>query len=107
MQFTIVLASILSVASALAITERTPVSVSGPQAGMLLRRHAPGGPVCGGDRTPLCCQLDVDGILNLSCEDAGQVHSTEHFIATCAETGRTAECCTLATGTEGLLCTEA
>jgi hypothetical protein len=38
---------------------------------------------------------------------AGPVETTEEFEATCAETGLTAECCVLAVGADGLLCTAA
>ncbi|KAF2739656.1 hypothetical protein EJ04DRAFT_519318 [Polyplosphaeria fusca] len=107
MQFSIVLASILSLASAAAISELKPVKVSGPAAGKLVPRHPKFGDVCGPLQTPLCCQLDVDGVANLNCENAGPVHSTEQFEATCAKTGLTAECCVLPVGSDGLICTAA
>ncbi|KAF2116292.1 fungal hydrophobin-domain-containing protein [Lophiotrema nucula] len=103
MQFTVILTSILSVASAAAITERSlPTKLFGRDAGKLVRRD-----VCGPLESPLCCQLDVEGVANLNCENAGSVSTTEEFEATCAETGLTAECCVLAVGTDGLLCTAA
>jgi hypothetical protein len=49
MQFTIVLATLLSLTSAAAVTKR--------QSG-----------VCGALSSPLCCQLDVLGVANLNCE---------------------------------------
>lgn len=67
MQFTVVFASILSLASAAAIAESSPAKVSGPAAGKLVPHHPSG--VCGPLQTPLCCQLDIDGVVNLNCEN--------------------------------------
>ncbi|KAF2247939.1 hypothetical protein BU26DRAFT_565362 [Trematosphaeria pertusa] len=103
MQFTLALTSLLSLTSAVAIMERSPAKLSGRSAGKLVARAG----VCGPLQTPLCCQLDVDGVANLNCENAGDVSTTEEFEATCAETGLTAECCVLPVGADGLLCTAA
>jgi hypothetical protein len=56
MQFTIVLATLLSVASAGAITKRYPATLVERAAG-----------VCGGLATALCCQTDVEGVADLNC----------------------------------------
>jgi hypothetical protein len=80
--------------------------------------------ICGPLSTPLCCQLDVEGVANLNCENgtscidngrviradeatAGPVTSIEEFEATCAATGTSAQCCVLALGADGLVCTGA
>ncbi|KAF2849918.1 hypothetical protein T440DRAFT_362927, partial [Plenodomus tracheiphilus IPT5] len=84
----ITLAALLTTASAAAIAPR--------QSG-----------VCGALATPLCCQLDVLGVANLNCENAGTVATTEEFTALCAETGTSAQCCVLPLGADGLLCTGA
>ncbi|KAF2262741.1 hypothetical protein CC78DRAFT_569595 [Lojkania enalia] len=116
MQFSILLSSILSLASAAAISERSPTKVSGRDAGRLVQRDGP----CSELYAPLCCQLDVSGVANLNCESVrdqashkslfyqiGDVETTEEFEAICAETGLTAECCVLAVGSDGLVCTAA
>ncbi|KAH7135881.1 fungal hydrophobin-domain-containing protein [Dendryphion nanum] len=103
MHFILPLTSLLTLTSALVLVDRTPAKLSGPQAGKLIARSG----VCGPLQTPLCCQLDVSGVANLNCENAAGVKTTEAFQATCAETGRTAECCVLAVGADGLLCTAA
>jgi hypothetical protein len=117
MQFTLVLASLLSLTSAAAITKRHPATLVDRQSG-----------VCGALRTPLCCQLDVLGVATLNCANgtvilsnlphkvrmnctdylsAGPVTSAEEFEALCAETGTSAQCCILPVGADGLLCTGA
>ncbi|KAF2690064.1 hypothetical protein K458DRAFT_328192, partial [Lentithecium fluviatile CBS 122367] len=63
--------------------------------------------VCGALQTPLCCQLDVLGVANLNCANAGPVETTEEFEALCAETGTSAQCCAVPLGADGLLCTGA
>ncbi|KAI8935259.1 hypothetical protein NX059_007848 [Plenodomus lindquistii] len=88
MQFIVALAALLSTASAAAITAR--------QSG-----------VCGPLATPSCCQLDLLGVANLNCENAGVVATTEEFEAVCAETGTSAQCCVLPLGADALLCTGA
>ncbi|KAK4495885.1 hypothetical protein PRZ48_013153 [Zasmidium cellare] len=56
--------------------------------------------------TPLCCQLDVDGVLDATCESpSGDPSSKSDFEADCASTGKTAECCTLPLDGDALLCT--
>lgn len=65
MQFTIAFTTLLAVASAAAVSQRSPVSVKGRDAGKLVARDG----VCGGISNPLCCQLDVSGVANLNCEN--------------------------------------
>lgn len=46
--------------------------------------------------TPQCCQVDVDGVLDLTCESPESgLTSVEDFEASCAASGTTAQCCTL------------
>jgi hypothetical protein len=109
MQLTIVLATLLSVASAAAVPTE-----------LLTRRSS----VCGPLSSPLCCELDVEGVATLNCANgespiqygfgrtltqdiAGPVTTTAKFQATCAKTGTTAQCCILPLGTDGLVCTAA
>ncbi|KAH7083408.1 hypothetical protein BKA63DRAFT_152658 [Paraphoma chrysanthemicola] len=56
MQFAFTIASLLSLASAAAVTKRYPANLVERQSG-----------VCGALATPLCCQLDVLGVANLNC----------------------------------------
>jgi hypothetical protein len=56
MQFTIVLATLLSVASAGVMNKRYSATSVASASG-----------VCGGLATPLCCQTDVDGVADLDC----------------------------------------
>ena len=51
--------------------------------------------VCPALDSPMCCQLDVDGILDLTCEVPKDTSSVSAFTADCASTGYTAKCCTL------------
>ncbi|KAI0176053.1 fungal hydrophobin-domain-containing protein [Hypoxylon sp. FL1284] len=82
-------------ASSPASSSATPTAA--PQGGL--------GNICPGT-TPLCCQLDVDGILDLTCGSPAQdLNSIEEFESVCASTGLTAECCTLSLLGDGLLCT--
>ncbi|KAI8964851.1 fungal hydrophobin-domain-containing protein [Daldinia sp. FL1419] len=62
--------------------------------------------VCPLGDTPLCCQVDVDGIIDLTCGSPGvDLNSLDQFRSTCAETGLTAECCLLPLAGDALLCT--
>ncbi|CAA9956508.1 Hydrophobin [Pyrenophora teres f. maculata] len=63
--------------------------------------------LCGGLRTPLCCLTPVLGLIDLSCENAGDFTDLEAFEAECAMTGATAQCCTLPVGGEALVCNDA
>jgi hypothetical protein len=54
MQLTIVIATLLSLASAAAVPSKLLTRKSG---------------VCGALSTPLCCQLDVEGVADLNCEN--------------------------------------
>ncbi|KZM24336.1 uncharacterized protein EKO05_0005646 [Ascochyta rabiei] len=99
MQFSLAtITALLSLTSAAAITARSPTT------GRLVSRQAS---VCGALATPVCCQLDILGVANLNCENAGPVETTEDFTALCAETGTSAQCCALPLGTDSLLCTAA
>lgn len=51
--------TLLSLTSAVAITARSPII------GKLVARQ---GSVCGALATPVCCQLDALGVINLNCE---------------------------------------
>ncbi|KAL1801465.1 hypothetical protein ACET3X_001807 [Alternaria dauci] len=98
MQFTLAtMTALLSLTSAAAVTKRYTAT---------LVERASG--ICGGLATPLCCQLDVLGVANLNCANAGTgIETTEDFEAVCAESGTTAQCCVLPLGADGLLCTGA
>ncbi|KAI1779581.1 fungal hydrophobin-domain-containing protein [Hypoxylon cercidicola] len=62
--------------------------------------------ICPGGATPLCCQLDVDGILDLTCGSPSQdLSSIQELHEVCAAGGLTAKCCTLSMFGSGLLCT--
>ncbi|KAF2830721.1 hypothetical protein CC86DRAFT_402740 [Ophiobolus disseminans] len=89
MQYIIVLASLLSLTFAAPTTLDTRAGV------------------CGGVRVPVCCQLDVLGLSDLNCANAGPVATTAEFKALCAQTGTTAQCCVGALGTNALFCTGA
>ncbi|OTA84411.1 hypothetical protein M434DRAFT_83365, partial [Hypoxylon sp. CO27-5] len=55
---------------------------------------------------PLCCQVDIDGLLDLTCASPGRdLTSIEDFTAACAADGLTAECCALPILGDALLCT--
>jgi hypothetical protein len=54
MQLTIVFATLLSVAAAAAVPTELVTRQSG---------------VCGPLSSPLCCELDVEGVANLNCEN--------------------------------------
>lgn len=61
MQFTLAtLAALLSLTSAAAINARSPIT------GNLVSRQAS---VCGALSTPSCCELDVEGVADLNCEN--------------------------------------
>ncbi|KAJ4336807.1 hypothetical protein N0V87_005202 [Didymella glomerata] len=99
MQFALTtLTALLSLTSAAAINARFP------SVGKLVARQAG---VCGALATPVCCQLDVLGIANLNCENAGPITTTQEFTALCAESGTSAQCCALPLGADALLCTAA
>ncbi|KAH6663654.1 fungal hydrophobin-domain-containing protein [Halenospora varia] len=58
--------------------------------------------------TALCCELDVDGLLDVTCSPPSpRPASVEEFQATCAAAGKGAKCCTLPVLGEALLCTNA
>jgi hypothetical protein len=61
MQFLVVLTSLLSVASAAAVSPRYPAKLTG---GELSKRQSS---VCGSNTTPVCCQVDVLGVADTSC----------------------------------------
>ncbi|KAH7068686.1 fungal hydrophobin-domain-containing protein [Paraphoma chrysanthemicola] len=96
MHYTIAIASLLSLTSAAAVTKRYPATLVERQSG-----------VCGALATPSCCQLDVLGVADLNCANAGPVSSTEEFKTLCAETGTSAQCCVLPLGGDALVCTSA
>ncbi|OJD36027.1 fungal hydrophobin [Diplodia corticola] len=55
--------------------------------------------------TALCCQLDVLGVVDATCEQPSATLTTaDEFQDYCAESGRTAECCTLSLSIAGLVC---
>ncbi|KAI5360517.1 putative cerato-ulmin hydrophobin family, Hydrophobin superfamily [Septoria linicola] len=60
--------------------------------------------VCPALDTPLCCQLDVDGVLDLTCEAPDDTSSVSAFEKSCADTGSAAKCCTLPLAGDALLC---
>ncbi|KAF2816309.1 uncharacterized protein BDZ99DRAFT_376536 [Mytilinidion resinicola] len=51
--------------------------------------------ICGGDTSPVCCQLDVEGVADLNCQSPGDVSTVAEFEDACAAKGLSAECCTL------------
>ncbi|KAK0653220.1 Cerato-ulmin [Lasiodiplodia hormozganensis] len=54
---------------------------------------------------PLCCQLDVLGVVDATCTSPSATLTTvEEFQDYCADSGRTAECCTLSLTIAGLIC---
>ncbi|KAI1659978.1 fungal hydrophobin-domain-containing protein [Daldinia decipiens] len=62
--------------------------------------------ICPLGNTPLCCQVDIDGILDLTCgSPARDLNSIEEFVGSCADNGLTAECCVLPLIGDALLCT--
>lgn len=63
MQFSLILVSILSVASAAVISERSHSPVSGRATGELVARAN----VCGGLQGPFCCQTDAQGAVESNC----------------------------------------
>ncbi|KAI8632141.1 fungal hydrophobin-domain-containing protein [Xylariaceae sp. FL1651] len=64
------------------------------------------GNLCPGIDSPQCCQTDVDGIIDLTCESpAEEPQSIKQLSAICAEDGLTAQCCTLPLVGDALLCT--
>ncbi|GAB7332136.1 hypothetical protein MBLNU13_g04013t1 [Cladosporium sp. NU13] len=55
--------------------------------------------------TPQCCQLDVDGVLDLTCEaPESDLTTVDAFEKSCKSTGLTAMCCTLPVAGDALLC---
>ncbi|KAF1991219.1 hypothetical protein K402DRAFT_323470 [Aulographum hederae CBS 113979] len=95
-----ILTTLVTFASAGALKVRQPATFNGDIA--LLNKRAS---VCPALDTPLCCQLDVEGIIDTPCESPDDTSSVSAFEASCAETGYTAECCTLPLAGDGLLCT--
>ncbi|KAF2492116.1 hypothetical protein BU16DRAFT_620529 [Lophium mytilinum] len=96
MRFLLILSSALSLASAAAVTPRHPANLVG---GELTKRD-----VCGGDTSPVCCQLDVEGVADLNCQSPGDVATVAEFKNACAAEGLSAECCALVAGADGLVC---
>lgn len=70
-------------------------AVAGPTRGPFKPRQAPG--VCPSG-TPLCCEADVLGVLDLACDrppnNPNPTNGTA-FQADCASQGKTSTCCTL------------
>ncbi|PPJ58862.1 hypothetical protein CBER1_09269 [Cercospora berteroae] len=62
--------------------------------------------VCPALDSPLCCQVDVDGVLDLTCESAEDTSSVSAFKKSCADTGSAAKCCTLPLAGDALLCND-
>ncbi|KAF7195398.1 Cryparin [Pseudocercospora fuligena] len=60
--------------------------------------------VCPALDTPLCCQLDVEGLVDTPCETPDDATTKAAFTASCASTGYTAMCCTLPLAGDGILC---
>lgn len=82
----------------------------------MIQERAPGS-VCPALDTPLCCQADVDGVVDVTCEarkypplyllestqtliffffsPASDTSSVNAFKSSCASSGTTAKCCTL------------
>ncbi|QIW95654.1 hypothetical protein AMS68_001172 [Peltaster fructicola] len=57
--------------------------------------------------TPLCCQADVLGLLDLSCNrptDNPNPTNATQFQASCAAEGKTSTCCDLNLDTLALIC---
>ncbi|KAM0712343.1 hypothetical protein Q7P37_011438 [Cladosporium fusiforme] len=55
--------------------------------------------------TPQCCQLDVDGVIDLTCESPeSDLKTVKAFEESCASSGTTAQCCTLPVAGDALLC---
>ncbi|KAF2036775.1 hypothetical protein EK21DRAFT_51780 [Setomelanomma holmii] len=94
MQFTVILAFLLSLTSAAAVAKRYPAKLVERQSG-----------VCGPLSTASCCQLGVEGVADLNCANAGPVSTTEDFESVCAASGTSAQCCVLPISTDSLLCT--
>ncbi|KAF4307877.1 hypothetical protein GTA08_BOTSDO04326 [Botryosphaeria dothidea] len=98
MQFIIVLTTFTAtLASAAAVTPQKT------QFRAVLRRQAG---ICPGIDAPQCCQLGVDGVASLSCSSPGDVADLASLEAACAESGLSAQCCTLVVGTDALLCSD-
>ncbi|KAF2087934.1 hypothetical protein K490DRAFT_65214 [Saccharata proteae CBS 121410] len=98
MKYLAALTVLAALASAAAVVDVKPK----PRRTALMKRQAG---VCAGIDQPLCCQLDVDGIVDLTCSSPGDVTSLEELEAECAKEGLSAECCTLSVDGDALLCT--
>ncbi|KAH7061235.1 fungal hydrophobin-domain-containing protein [Macrophomina phaseolina] len=86
MQFVTILAGLVAFTSAAAIEKRQGLLCS--------------------SGNPLCCQLDVLGVIDATCiSPTGALTTPQEFQNYCAESGRTAECCTLSLTVAGLICT--
>ncbi|KAF1353240.1 fungal hydrophobin-domain-containing protein [Delphinella strobiligena] len=62
--------------------------------------------LCGPLDTPMCCETDILGVADLNCASIdSSIKSTSEFESTCADKGKSAECCvTSLLGDTGLLC---
>ncbi|KAF2716685.1 hypothetical protein K431DRAFT_316366 [Polychaeton citri CBS 116435] len=99
MQFT----SYLALALTMVLATASPASSPSRKTAILRRQTAD---LCSGIDTPLCCQTDVDGVADLTCESPSDAPSTiADFETNCAATGLTAQCCTLPLAGDALLCT--
>ncbi|TVY83194.1 hypothetical protein LSUE1_G000854 [Lachnellula suecica] len=67
------------------------------------------GSLCSGLGTPQCCDISVDGILNLkrASRNSEQSYSVAGFKSVCQKNGQRAACCTLPLAGDGLLCPDA
>ncbi|KAI1079234.1 hydrophobin-like protein [Whalleya microplaca] len=101
MQFQILILSTLAV-----FATASPASDPNRKTGTLRPRPLPLGNLCPSVDSPLCCQTDVDGLIDLTCESPSEdPHSLKELEAICAKTGLTAQCCTLPLLGDALLCT--
>ncbi|KAL9529502.1 Cryparin [Sphaerulina musiva] len=69
----------------------------------MIQERAPGS-VCPALDTPLCCQADVDGVADVTCEAPSDSSSVQAFKNSCASSGTTAKCCVLPLAGDALLC---
>ncbi|EMF11204.1 Hydrophobin_2-domain-containing protein [Sphaerulina musiva SO2202] len=54
---------------------------------------------------PQCCQVDVGGVLDLTCQTApGNPHNIDQFQQACASIGRSPQCCSISLLGNELLC---
>ncbi|EOD52383.1 putative hydrophobin 2 [Neofusicoccum parvum] len=97
MQFITALSTLIALTSAAALP-------SGGKLAVLEERQSA---LCSSG-TALCCQLDVLGVADATCTTPSATLTTvDEFETYCADSGRTAECCTLSLGVAGLICTAA